>query len=385
MKKFALLLCALMVFAASGAARAAMSDGDFLHLCQTGPAEQVRGAIQAGANVGARGEENGFTPLIVAAGFNADPEVIPALIEAGAAVNAQDAYGMTPLMWAAWKNHNPEVIAALLHAGADAGARNKSGLSALDLALKNDSLKNTDVLKLLERSSTRAAMNYRDFIWLCASGSAEEVQDAIRSGVNVNAKTEDDPTLEQGRTVLMWAAQYNKDPAVIKVLVNAGADVNAKDRAGRTALMWAEQFNRKPEVIAALVEAGATPDIARDKNGSEGMGSLTPPEEKINETVEQLVRDFLDNPFRAEKERAGMSVTIEGKIASLGTDRDTGSPAIIFEHQDGAQAIAIKCLVSKDDPLLMKVSRGETITVQGIVSLFDSDGVIVMRECRILK
>lgn len=52
----------------------------------------------------------------------------------------------------------------------------------------------------------------------------------------------------------------------VRVLLDAGADVNALDRNGRTPLHDALEFGNL-EVIAALVEAGADPTF-KDKNGS---------------------------------------------------------------------------------------------------------------------
>ena len=101
-------------------------------------------------------------------------------------------------------------------------------------------------------------------------------------------------------------------------------------------------------------------------------------------TVEKLGAEFLDNPFRTERAHEGNILTVEGKIASLGIDRDTGEPAIVFEHQDGGQSVRVKCLVSQDDPLLMEVSRGRSVAVQGTVAGFD-DGVITMRDCKIVQ
>ena len=43
----------------------------------------------------------------------------------------------------------------------------------------------------------------------------------------------------------MEAVRHNKNPEVIKVLINAGADVNAKDAAGKTALDYALSWRNK--------------------------------------------------------------------------------------------------------------------------------------------
>jgi hypothetical protein len=63
------------------------------------------------------------------------PEVVPALVEAGAAINAVDNAGFTPLMYAATIDFGDDrVLKALLKAGADPNIRNKEGRTALEQA-----------------------------------------------------------------------------------------------------------------------------------------------------------------------------------------------------------------------------------------------------------
>ena len=44
---------------------------------------------------------------------------------------------------------------------------------------------------------------------------------------------------------------------MVRILVNAGADVNAKDDNGISMLNWAI-IKDKPEIVGILVDAGAT-------------------------------------------------------------------------------------------------------------------------------
>ncbi|MGA2641203.1 MAG: ankyrin repeat domain-containing protein [Spirochaetia bacterium] len=94
------------------------------------------------------------TPLMLAAKYNQNPEMITTLLKAGADVNAKDTQlGWTPLVYAAQGNQNPELILTLLKAGADAKAKDERGQTALDYAKDNYALKGTDALKQLEESS----------------------------------------------------------------------------------------------------------------------------------------------------------------------------------------------------------------------------------------
>jgi ankyrin repeat protein len=88
-------------------------------------------------------DENGVTPLMLAAQFNSNSEVITAFLKAGAEVNARDENGVTPLMLAAQFNSNPEVITAFLKAGANAKTKSKKGKTALDYAKENEKIYKT--------------------------------------------------------------------------------------------------------------------------------------------------------------------------------------------------------------------------------------------------
>ena len=58
-------------------------------------------------------------------------------------------------------------------------------------------------------------------------------------------------------TPLMFAAEGNQNPEVIRVLLDAGADVNARVEDGMTPLMFAAEGNQNPEVIMTLLDNGA--------------------------------------------------------------------------------------------------------------------------------
>jgi ankyrin repeat protein len=80
-------------------------------------------------------------------------EEILSKIREGIDVNIRDENGWTPLMYAAWYNQNPEVVKILLEAGADAKLVDDFGKKAIDYAKKNDFLLGTSVYKQLEEAS----------------------------------------------------------------------------------------------------------------------------------------------------------------------------------------------------------------------------------------
>jgi len=142
------------------------------------------------------------------------------LIEAGADVNAADALGTTPLMWAA-RYGDAALVRRLLGAGASAAAQNVFGVTPM----------------------SEAAL----------IGSEPVIRELLAAGVSP-----DSPNPE-GETALMLVVRTGQVDAA-QVLIDAGADVNAKEHwAGQTALMWAGA-QLQPKMVKLLLANGAQVD-----------------------------------------------------------------------------------------------------------------------------
>ncbi len=88
-------------------------------------------------------------------------------------------------------------------------------------------------------------------------GKADVVEKALEQGYAVN-----DPDQEK-RTVLMYAA-FNGQTPIVKTLIAAGADVNARDTIGTSALMFAASAPNGKDAASALLEAGAKINMVDD-------------------------------------------------------------------------------------------------------------------------
>ena len=111
--------------------------------------EDVRAAIDGGADVNETAD-TGRTPLMLAASFSVDPQVVPLLLSKGASPTLCDAKGATALHCLAQNNTSKFAAgyaSALLDKGADPRVLDADGLSALALAKKK---KNAVVLAVLE-------------------------------------------------------------------------------------------------------------------------------------------------------------------------------------------------------------------------------------------
>jgi hypothetical protein len=102
--------------------------------------------ISEGANVNAK-NKYGYTPLHIVA-FSPLKDLAELLIGAGANIHAQDKDGKTPLHFAASYRRN-DTAALLIHAGANIHAQDKDGKTPLDIAKK---YKNTQMIQLLEKA-----------------------------------------------------------------------------------------------------------------------------------------------------------------------------------------------------------------------------------------
>ena len=88
-------------------------------------------------------------------------------------------------------------------------------------------------------------------IWAAMSGDVDCLRVLLDAGVEVDARA------DVGDTALMWAvAKANR--GCMNLLLDAGADVNAKDFFGMTPAMWGARFGASDHsFIDSLVEAGA--------------------------------------------------------------------------------------------------------------------------------
>jgi ankyrin repeat protein len=158
-----------------------------------------------------------------------NPEVIELLLRAGTPVAATDDEGNTPLHLSAeaWQTNS---LALLLGAHALLDATNRAGRTALRIAVESGSSQNVELLlKAGANPATGLAGETLAHIAAERSGGGDTLKVLIQHGLAVNARD------NKGRTPFGRAAKARQWDAV-KFLLAKHANINVADAQGNTAL-----------------------------------------------------------------------------------------------------------------------------------------------------
>lgn len=259
-----------------------------------------------------RGEQypatGSLTALVFAARQN-DLESARMLVAAGANVNEATADSNTP-MHVAVINGNYELAAFLLAKGADPNAANFQGFTPIFLTVANrnfnrgtlpvntaDKMEEIDFVKMLLDAganpndrrakentvhrggdSGRSLLDERGatpFLRAASNGDLALMRMLLNYGADPNFPTEGGTTPLMAAAGLGWAMGISQERspeetvAAMKLLVDLGADVNATNPEGRTALMGASHKGADLSV-QYLVDQGARLDARDNVKGTAG-------------------------------------------------------------------------------------------------------------------
>jgi ankyrin repeat protein len=248
----------------------------------------LRALIGAGLDLNRR--HAGLTPLLAATrdSWHGRPEAVMTLLANGADPRLADGEGRTPLHGAAL-SVDPAVAALLLDAGAPLDAVDREGWSPLGVACANGNWRMAKfllergartepdggqpvllaaaggeddaagvrlLLKFKARVDARGRLNRSALHVACLAAHAEVAQALLDAGADVNARD------EQGVSPLLEAARAGHLPT-LKVLAARHPDAAVCDNAGRNALAIACQASRSDgELVEALLALGVDPQQA---------------------------------------------------------------------------------------------------------------------------
>jgi uncharacterized protein len=154
-----------------------------------------------------------------------DRNAVRSLLQRKADVNAPQVDGTTALHWAV-RADDLDLTDMLIAAGAKVSAATREGVTALQLAAINGSAPMLQKLLKAGADPNAPLDDFKDTAVMMAArtGNTDAIRVLVESGADVN-------TAETwgGTTALMWAAA-ERHPAAVKVLLEAGADVNARTK-----------------------------------------------------------------------------------------------------------------------------------------------------------
>ncbi len=217
------------------------TEEDFFRAIQSGDPAVINGFLQAGINPNAK-NERGLTALTYAI-TNTDVKTVRILLK-NADINLKDDQGNAALHLAIKRDSDSVVDLLLKHnadvnvTGRDGRTTNQSPLYAALLSEKMDLFK-----RLLEKgadpniSDNEGAFPLSEAC-LRRNADLETVELLISKGADVNKRE------NNGASPLIYASQNagvsaETRNAIVKLLLDKGADKSFKDKTGKTALDWA--------------------------------------------------------------------------------------------------------------------------------------------------
>ena len=163
-----------------------------------------------------------------------DIEEVRDMVKAGANVNIANDHGKTPLFWAARKGRT-EIVALLLVAGADVKTANDfiSPTNAV-FSRREFEAKYGEIHNLLNAADLAQKDGTPLLAWAAKKGRTDIVKLLIEAGANVNV------TNKNGSTPLHIAADHGHTE-IVKLLIEKEANVNMANKYGLTPLYFAAQ------------------------------------------------------------------------------------------------------------------------------------------------
>jgi ankyrin repeat protein/serine/threonine protein kinase/Flp pilus assembly protein TadD len=325
----------------------------------------VRGLLRKGACVNAT-DKDGVTPLLHA-GRRGCTDIASLLLSRGADVNAKDKHGETTLMWAANFGHT-ETVKVLLSMGADVSAEDTRGWTALTLASEAG---HTDIVQvLLQKKKTPKSDAEPDsiaMIMAALNGNTEIVKTLLKKGVYIDVRAPQTlDKVSEGSTPLITSA-FRGHIATVKLLIDNGADVNAKSSRGSTALIAAATKGHT-EIVSVLLNRGANVN-ARTEFGTTALiaaayrGHTDSVKLLLESGSNVNLKEYTDGYSAIELAAFGGHAEILNALLDKGADiniRNTYKETPLMRAAQNGHIDAVRILLTKGSDINAKDEKGKT-------------------------
>ena len=192
------------------------------------------------------------------------------------------------------------------------------------------------------------------FMYLARYATAEDCKKLVEAGADINARNKD------GNTALMLATCNKEDgEAICDLLLKAGAGVNEKDNDVWTPLMWAARYS-SPELCRKLINAGAEIDGKDNEGWTPLMSAARYSSPEVCKVLIEAGADI--NAKKKDGSTALMLATCNGENASSICDLLAQNRAEINAHnKDGDTALIWAARFSTGETCKKLVKAGASI------------------------
>jgi len=288
---------------------------------------------------------------LIEAASKGDSEVVEALLDSGADINARDEQNQTALHQAANRGHTA-VVKFLLERGADVNAKNLFGQTPLLAPVSRGSL---DTVRALLSAGAdvdaRSGLTGQTPLLIVSSGPTKVVEALLEEGADVNAKGK-----FYHETALMLAA-ISGNKATVKSLLEKGADVKAASTNGRTAMLMAESLGHA-EVVKLLQDYGAPRETSIALLPLEAYlpRYLVVNAKKRQRLSSQAALALLSRgaEVKADEETALLFAAMRGDVEAVNALLDNGADVNV-KHEDGWNG------------LMLAAVNGHSLVVQALL------------------